>query len=61
MFCSIFFSESSSDPLPDVISNEAMAAAIDFVEVCTQQTAFIAGRDTIEQELKLIVAGDEHW
>ena len=43
--------------MPDTITEEAAKAAIDFVEVCCQQTAFIAGRDLIENEIKLTEAG----
>ncbi len=50
-------SDTSQESLPDVISEQAVIAAIDFVEVCCQQTAYIAGRGEIEKEIKLIEAG----
>ena len=37
---------------PDV-SSEAITAAIDFVELCCQQTAYLAGRGDISEELRL--------
>lgn len=36
----------------DTVSDEAVKAAIDFVEVATQQVAFIAGRGELADELK---------
>ena len=51
-----FLSDASQDPLPDTISKEAIAAATNFVEVCCQQTAFIAGRSEIYKEIELIQA-----
>jgi len=38
-------------------SPAAIEAAINFVEVCCQQAAYIAGRDELDEELKLIVQG----
>lgn len=46
------------DPLSDTISQDAIKAAINFVEVCCQQTAYISGRGQIENELELVQAGD---
>lgn len=37
---------------PDTISDEALCAAVDFVETSTQHTAYIAGKDTIFKELE---------
>lgn len=36
---------------------EAIDAAIHFVEVCCQQTAYISGRGDLDQELKMIMEG----
>ena len=47
------------DPLPDTISQDAIKAAINFVEVCCQHTAYISGRGQIENELELVQAGDD--
>ena len=41
-------------PLPDTISQDAIKAAINFVEVCCQHTAYISGRRQIENELELV-------
>ena len=49
-----------SEPCTDVdviISEEAIRAAIHFVEVCGQHVAFIAGRSEIEEEIKLLELG----
>lgn len=45
-------------PLSDTISQDAIKAAINFVEVCCQHTAYISGRGQIESELELVQAGD---
>ena len=36
-----------------LISNEAIVSAIDFVNVCCQQTAYMAGRHNIGDDIKL--------
>lgn len=46
------------DSIPDTISQDAIKAAINFVEVCCQHTAYISGRGQIENELELVQAGD---
>ena len=43
--------------LDSTISPAAIEAAINFVEVCCQQAAYIAGRGELDKELKLIVQG----
>lgn len=40
-----------SDDIPENISQMAIDAAIDFVEVCCQHTAFITGRGNIDEQL----------
>lgn len=37
--------------VPDEVSEDAMAAAIDFVQLTCQQTAFIVGRGPLKEEL----------
>ena len=54
----ILFRVELEDPLPDTISRDAIKAAINFVEVCCQHTAYISGRGEIENELELVQAGD---
>lgn len=46
-------SSCSSSPEITVISEDAIKAAIDFVEVCCQQAAFIAGKGTIDEEVEV--------
>ena len=41
---------------PDQISEEAIIAAINFVELCCQQTAFMAGRGHVSDEIQFIKA-----
>ena len=43
----------------DTISGRAIAAAIGFVDLCCQQTAYMAGRGNIKEELKIIEASTE--
>lgn len=40
-----------------IVSKKAMKAAIDFVQVCCQHTAHIAGRGNITEELAQIEKG----
>ena len=40
--------------LSDEISEEAICASINFVALCCQQTAFMAGRGKISEEIQLI-------
>ena len=43
--------------LPDVISEAAIVAAIDFVKVSCQQTSVIAGKGSIEEVLQRCSSG----
>ena len=45
------------EELCSTITTDAIDAAIHFVEVCCQQTAYIAGRGELDKELNLIVQG----
>ena len=49
----VLFSIDEDAPLPSIISN----AAIDFVEVCCQHTAYITGRGLIHEEVESVNAG----
>lgn len=53
----ILFHIDKEEPLPDVISDTAIEAAIDFVEVCCQHTAYISGCGNITQELEFFESG----
>lgn len=54
--CYVFHLE-SDEPLPGIISQSAIEAAIDFVEVCCWHTAFITGCGRINSELEILEAG----
>lgn len=41
-----------ASPLPDQISDAAVKAAVNLVKVANQQTAYMAGRKTLEEELE---------
>ena len=45
------------EELSYTVTKDAIDAAIHFVEVCCQQTAYIAGRGELEKELNMIVQG----
>ena len=47
------------DPVPDTISQDAIKAVINFVEVCCQHTVYISGRGQIQNELELVQGGDD--
>ena len=38
------------------ITEKAIGAAINFVELCSQQTAFMAGREDIQEEIQIAKA-----
>lgn len=54
----VLFHIESEGSLPSTITQEAIEAATDFVEVCCQHTAFVTGRGNIEEELRLLEAGE---
>ena len=53
----VLFHMDREDPLPDLISESAIEAAIDFVEVCCQHTAYVTGRGDITTEVDLVETG----
>ena len=53
----VLFRLEDEEPFPSTISVQAINAAIDFVEVCCQQTAYIAGRGKICDEINLSHSG----
>ena len=55
--CCFMWRLESEEELPSVITEQAISAAIDFVEVCCQHTAYLTGRDKIAEELKVLEAG----
>ena len=57
----ILFNFDNNEPLSDTISDLAIEAAIDFVEVCCQHTAYITGRGNLHQELDRLETGNKHF
>ena len=53
----VLFHMDIEEPLPDTITEMAIEAAIDFVDLCCQHTAYITGRGNINNELDLVEAG----
>ena len=54
--CPLFNIESEDD-IPDIISNSAIEAAINFVETCCQHTAYICGHGGIAEGLSALGSG----
>ena len=52
----VLFSLGCSDEISTEISEEAIAAAIKLVGLCCQQTAYMAGRGDIKEEIEIIKA-----
>jgi hypothetical protein len=53
----VLFEMKSEKPASLTISRKALLAAIDFVEVCIQHTAYIAGRGKIDDDISLVSSG----
>lgn len=52
----VLFALNGSAEISSEISEEAIAAAIKFVQLCCQQTAHMAGRGNIKEEIDIIKA-----
>ena len=50
----VLFSMGTKEGILESISEEAVVAAIDFVGLCLQQAAFIAGRGEIAEEIQIL-------
>ena len=53
----MLFHLESPDDVPTEISEEAIIAAQDFIDVCCQHTASIAGRGSIPEAIQQLVKG----
>ena len=53
----VLFTLGSDQPTDDVVSEAAVVAAINFIQVVCQQTAFIAGRGSLEEEIQRFRSG----
>ena len=51
----------SDNSVPPEISEDAFAAAINFVQLCCQQTAFMAGRGSIQEKIEIVNASMYAW
>ena len=56
----VLFAIESEEPLSDTIKEAPIRAAINFVEVCCQHTAYITGRGSIENDIQLMKSGTVH-
>ena len=45
----VLFHMDTPNDIPNEVSEDALKAAIDFVDVCTQHVAYIAGRGLISK------------
>ena len=52
----VLFHLDSDNKIPNVISEDAIRASIDFADVCCQHAAHIAGRGDIEESIQNLVA-----
>ena len=50
----VLFHMDTPQSIPESISEEALKAAQDFVEVCNQHTAYLAGRGLIEDAIEAV-------
>ena len=53
----VLFHRNTPLNIPDVISAEAIHAATDFVELCLQHAAFLAGRGDIQEAIQSFKSG----
>ena len=53
----VLFQLDTPDDIPDTISELAIIAAQDFVDVCCQHTAFVAGRGDIQDAIQQLQLG----
>ena len=53
----ILFQLDTPDDIPDTISELAIVAAQDFVDVCCQHAAFVAGRGDIQEAIQQLQLG----
>ena len=55
----VLFSIDSPLAIPDVVSDDAIEAAIDLVDVCIQHAAFLAGRGDVQELVADMAKGNE--
>ena len=53
----LLFHLGKDDPLPEHIKESTVTAAVDFMKVSIQQTAFVAGEGLIEDEVEKFKSG----
>ena len=53
----ILFHLEKEDEICDVIIDEAIKAAINYIMTCIQHTAYMTGRSTVVQEVEIAEAG----
>lgn len=60
----LFTMDGSKESIDDealVISDDALSASINLVELCCQQAAFTAGRGDIKDDIKNVKASKQVW
>ena len=55
----VLFQVEENTDQSNIISDEALSAAIDFIQTSVQHTAYIAGRDNISEELEKVEEGTQ--
>ena len=53
----LFSIDNSEQPLADEVSEAAVKAAVNFIRTANQQTAYIAGRETLQEEFDKFKTG----
>lgn len=56
--CHVLFHKNTPLNIPDIISDEAVHAAANFVELCLQHAAFLAGRGDIQEAIQTLKPGE---
>jgi len=51
----VIFHMDTPQAIPQVISEDALKAALNFVEVCNQHLAYLSGRGQIEDAIDVII------
>ena len=53
----VLFHIDCADPLSDQLSDMSIKAAVNFIQIACQQTAYIAGRGTLQEEVQKYKTG----
>ena len=57
----LFSIDNTEQPLAEEMSDEAVKAAVNFIRIASQQTAYIAGRESLQEEFDKFKTGTCTW